>query len=181
MQITPEIVTAAGSAILTIGGLIPVLKRYAPKVGQEIKKDAPAIAHEANAALEFVKHLAESPLFASVAAKGKIEAHHVISELEKATVAKVASQVVQTFGTAYSDLTPNEKSAALIMARDAFKGASVTVTDAQIERALADVDKVVQELKSNPIFKAIQQLQAASKPTPQQAPAEPATVSPAAQ
>lgn len=180
MQITPEIVTAAGSAILTIGGLIPVLKRYAPKVGQEIKKDAPVIAHEANAALEFVKHLAESPVFAGIAAKGKIEAHHVVSELEKSTVAKVASQVVQTFGRAYSDLTPNEKSAALIMARDVFKGAGMTVTDAQIEKALADVDKAVQELQANPIFKAIQQLQAASKAA-QQAPAETAPITPAGQ
>lgn len=146
MQITAQLITIIGTSLVTVGGMVPVLKKYLPRVGEVIKQDAPVIAHDVNIGIDFLKNLAESPLFAGKVAAGKLEAHHVISELEKSQLViasvKGIGAFTKTLGVPLSGMTATQKTDLTEFVKAELAKVGVTMTDAQIVQALQDAQTV---------------------------------------
>lgn len=132
------------------------------KVDPSLIKDIPrGVVNIADDIAHVIGGLAKTPFFASLAAKGKLEVHHVEAKLVDSELAKVAAQTLQSFGNDYANLSANQKSAAVIIARDAFSALHVTVTDAQIESALTLASQAVKDIQATQIYQAVAKLEQA--------------------
>lgn len=134
------------------------VKKHEPQIVKELPHGAVTIADDI---AHVIGGLAKTPFFASLAAKGKLEVHHIESKLVDSELAKVAAQTLQAFGNDYASLSANQKSAAVIIARDAFSALHVTVTDAQIESALTLASQAVKDIQGTQIYQAVTKLEQA--------------------
>ncbi|HET9791314.1 MAG TPA: hypothetical protein VFR08_08430 [Candidatus Angelobacter sp.] len=154
--------TGAGTVVILLAAGYKWLRKEAdahPQLASEIEKKIPhGVLTVIEDAGKFIEGLAESPFFAGAAAKGKLEAQHVLGKFADSEAARIAAQVLQAFGRGYSGLSKNEQDAAVIMARTELSKLGLQVTDVQIENALTDAENTVSALQSQTIFKAVQDL-----------------------
>jgi len=151
IQITAEAVTFASGLIGSAVWGVPVLRKLTKRVEPFLAKEAPVIAHEANAALSFVAHLAETPWFAGVAAKGKVEAHHVIGQLEKSELARVSAQAVGAFtkslGVVVFGLSATQKIDLSEYIRSQLHNVGVKVSDQQIVASVREAQSALERIE----------------------------------
>lgn len=144
------------------------VKKHEPQILKELPKGVVAVGEDI---AHVLGGLAKTPFFAGLAAKGKLEVNHVEAKLVDTELAKVAAQTLQAFGNDYASLTANQKSAAVIIARDAFSTLHVDVTDTQIENALNAASKVVKDIQGTQIYQAVAKLEQHSVPASDSQPA----------
>lgn len=133
-------VQAAGfvATALTLG---TVVWKFAKKVDPNIVKQLPQdVVHTGEEIGAFFANLAKSPLFAGIAAKGKIEASHVVAKLEQSEIAQAALKGVGVFNKALNvtldDMTATQKNDLVEFVKAELAKLKVNVTDAQVVLAL---------------------------------------------
>lgn len=173
-------VQAAGfvATALTLG---TVVWKFAKKVDPNIVKQLPQdVVHTGEEIGAFFANLAKSPLFAGIAAKGKIEAHHVVSKLEDTELAKVAIKGVSAFSKALNvvldDMTATQKTDLVEFVKAELAKVKVNVSDAQIVDALKGAQGALNAVEKD-VIPAVKAHDAAVKAwatpaQPQPAPAE---------
>ena len=166
---------AASVVVMLAAGYKWIVKeaKAHPQLAEDVEKKLPhGVVEAVEDAGKFVEHIAASPIFAGVAAKGKLQSQHVLGELANSEAAKVAAQVLQAFGKGYSALDANEQNAAVIMARTELSKLGLNITDAQIEGALKGAESAVSALQGLTIFKAIQDLKSVNTAPTEEVPAQ---------
>jgi len=155
--------TVVGAQVLgavgVVGGVVAYLKKRFPKEVQAVENtvahDVPAIALQGvEDAAKFVEHIVASPLFAGIAAKGKVEAHHVLDKLTQTTAVSEAKTVLLAIGKVYDALSDTEKLKAEVTLKLALSGIGISMTDKQIQGVFAEAQKAIDAARLTPMFKA---------------------------
>lgn len=148
------------------------------KLWKTVEKDDPglikSLPHDfvtvADDAAHWIGGLAKSPWFASEAATGKIELHHITDKLLSAHLGTAAADAIASFGKDFGAMTEGEKGTAIEMVQSALKAFGQTVTAPQSIDALnkADARKATLTPTANA---ATERSQALSAPKEQNSPA----------
>lgn len=136
-------VISEGAGVLVIVGTTwKWLKKHDPKLIKDIPHDFVTVADDA---AHWIAGIAKSPWFASEAATGKIELHHITDKLLSAHVGTASADAIASFGKDFASMTEGEKGTAIEMVQAALKAFGQTVTAPQSIDALnkADARKAV--------------------------------------
>lgn len=142
-MITANLVYMVGTAILTVGGLVPVFRSHAKKIGSVIQNNAQPIATVVNDGVQVVEDVLEFPAF--IETKAKLESAE--SKLRSKEITAIAGAALHAYERGFGALSQNEKGTLLTLARSEVAKVYPDVTDQEIISAvkaaqgLADVFK----------------------------------------
>jgi len=145
---------AAGVVVLIVSAYKWADKHFQKEL-QAVEKDIPAgIKTVVEDATKFVEHIVTSPFFAGLAAKGKVEAHHVLDKLTQTTAVSEAKTVLLAIGKVYDALTDAEKLKAEVTLKLALSGIGINMADKQIQAVFAEAQQAIDAARLTPMFKA---------------------------
>lgn len=149
------IASQAVGAGTVIYGVVKYLAKHFPKQVQAVESHVPeAVKTLAEDGVQLIKNLAESPLFAGKVEAGKLEAKHVIDQLNQTTAVSEAKTILLGVGKVYSALTPDEKVKAEVLLKLALSALGVRLNDAQIQSVFAEAQTAIDALKGQSFYKA---------------------------
>lgn len=139
------VVASVGAALLTkIVADAKWLRKKDPKIITQVATlVADRLPHGVGVALDdagkLVRGLVESPWFASAAATGKVELHHITDKLLQSTLAQEIAKVLAASGKSWTDMSEIEKGTLLTTVQAGMARVGVQVTSAQITAAITPV------------------------------------------
>lgn len=104
---------------------------------------------------KFMEHVIASPLFAGLAAKGKVEAAHIVKQATQTAVGSEVKTVLLGAGKLYSQMTDTEKVKAESALRLVLNAAGINLTDTQIKAAFDDTEQAINIATSTNFFQAL--------------------------
>jgi hypothetical protein len=149
-MITANLVTIVGTAVVTIGGLIPVLRAHAKSIGKAIVNNAKPIAMVANDAVQVVEDVAKLPALAEM----KIKLNDAESKLRVKEIATIAGAALHAYERGFNGLSQNEKGTLLTLVRAEVAKVYPDVTDQEIIAALKDTQGLADVFKGTEAYKA---------------------------
>lgn len=157
--------------VVGVGSVYAIMKKKFPKtteaVVQEVEHNLPhKVLTDLEAGVKFIEHLAQSPFFAASAAKGKLEAHHVIGKLEDLTALSEAKTLLQKLG-AYASLSATDKAKAGAVLKLNLLHQGITVSDKQIEDFFTQADAALTALEGDKTFATLFEKPADPQPAQQ--------------
>jgi len=165
--------TVVGTQVLGAVGIVSAvvayLKKRFPKEAQAVENavahDVPAIALQGAKGLASIfVNLAKMPMFAGLAAKGELQAHHIESHLMDTHLALAAANAVGVFNSALDvkvdNLSPTQKTDIVEFVKSELQKVGITKTNAEIVQALQDAQKTFDNITQT-IVPAVQQHDAA--------------------
>jgi hypothetical protein len=164
------VASQAGGYILTAATVIysvyKFVKKEDPKLVTDIEKKIPhGVLTVAEDAVKLVENLVKSPWFASAAAAGKLEAHHVLGQLDQLKAVSSAQTVLMQLGKSYDSLSVEEKVKAQSVLKLALLKLGIQLSDKQIADIFAQVDAATKALAADKTFATLFE-----QPDPQPAP-----------
>lgn len=157
---TTVISVAAGAAV-TISSLWKKIEQKDPKLAQEVPHALKTVLDDGE---KIVADLLKSPWFASEAAKGKLELHHITDKLKNAVVAQYAAQGLAAFDTELKDLSNIQRASLLSFVQSRLKTIGVNVTPNEVNAALELVQTAIDATRST-VVKSAAELDQALKGT----------------
>jgi len=148
------VVTGAGVVIAVLGGGVKLWRKVEKDNPGLIKAIPSKVVTVVDDAAKFVEHIVTSPLFAGLAAKGKVEAHHVLDKLTQTTAVSEAKTVLLAIGKVYDALTDAEKLKAEVTLKLALSGIGINMADKQIQAVFTEAQQAIDTAKLTPMFKA---------------------------
>lgn len=160
--VTTVVSAQAGGAAVVIGTVVYALRKFlkdkkaVAAVEKVVTHDLPEGAKTAvEDAVKFLEHIVEAPVFAPLAAKGKIEADHLINEVAHDKAVIQAQALLKKAGGAYSALSPELKVKVESALKLGLMKIGVTFSDAQVKAIFADADAIEQALASDKTVQAL--------------------------
>ncbi|WDL96963.1 hypothetical protein [Alicyclobacillus sp. ALC3] len=154
------------------------LQKKDPQLAQEIQKAEESLPHGIGVALDdagkLVRGLVESPWFASEAATGKVELHHITNKLLQSHLDGEIAKVLAASGKAWGDMSETEKGTLITTVQAGLQKLGVTVTSSQVTAAVNAVEEgiaAVQPAMQNAAKLAASITQPATPPAAETAPA----------
>jgi hypothetical protein len=148
-MITANLVYMVGTAILTVGGLIPVFRSHAKKIGSVIQNNAQPIAAVANDVVHAVEDVAKLPALVEVKAKlAEKEAAFKQSEL-----GRIAGAALHAYEKGFNSLSQNEKATLVTLVSVKLSKANIDVSDQEIIAALTDAQRFADVFKNTEAFR----------------------------
>lgn len=155
------VISVAAGAVVTISSLWKKLEQKDPKLAQGVPHALKTVLDDGE---KIVADLLKSPWFASEAAKGKLELHHITDKLKNAVVAQYAAQGLAAFDTELKDLSNIQRASLLSFVQSRLKAIGVDVTPSEVNAALELVQTAIDATRST-VVKSAAELDQALKGT----------------
>jgi hypothetical protein len=148
-MITANLVTIVGTAIVTIGGLIPVFKLHAKSIGKAIMNNAQPIATVVNHSVQVAEDIAKLPALA----EAKVKLAEKEASFKNSELGRVAGAALHAYEKGFNSLSPNEKATLVTLVRVELSKANIDVSDQEIIAALTDAQRFADVFKSTEAFR----------------------------
>jgi hypothetical protein len=158
-MITQDLVTIIGTAVVTIGGMTPVFRSHAKKIGTFLVNNSKPVANVVEDVVKAAEDVAKFPEFAEL----KLKLSDTESKLRKTEIARIAGAALHAYERGFDSLSQNEKGTLITLIRSEIAKVYPDVNDQEIISALKLMQTTSNIFKDTQAFKNVAALEQSLK------------------